>query len=222
MVEITTLSELTIDGKLALHRTASSKELFDYSTDELKTWFHGQRAACDAIMVGANTVRVDDPLLTVRHAAGKSPWRIVPSSDGLIPLESALLNDGLPTLVATSKRANPETKQALAAKPGVEVVTCGEHEVDLPSLMAILDVRGVKRLIVEGGSTLLHSLFGQDLVTRIIIKHIPIISGDPEAPTYLTLAPRPGGPLGVSRWKLDDWFVKGGIGVSIYSRAAAA
>jgi 5-amino-6-(5-phosphoribosylamino)uracil reductase/2,5-diamino-6-(ribosylamino)-4(3H)-pyrimidinone 5'-phosphate reductase len=76
----------------------------------------------------------------------------------------------------------------------------------------------VRRLIVEGGSTLLSSLFGNGLVSKIIIKHIPIISGDPDAPTYLTLAPRPGGPLGVSRWKLDDWFVKGGIGVSIYSR----
>ncbi len=66
MIEITTLSELTIDGKLALHRASSSKELFDYSTDELKAWFHGQRALSDAIMVGANTVRVDDPSLTVR------------------------------------------------------------------------------------------------------------------------------------------------------------
>ena len=66
-----------------------------------------------------------------------------------------------------SKRASPQTKQALAAKPGVEVVTCGEDEVHLPSLMAILDVRGVKSLIVEGGSTLLHSLFGQDLVSKM-------------------------------------------------------
>jgi 5-amino-6-(5-phosphoribosylamino)uracil reductase/2,5-diamino-6-(ribosylamino)-4(3H)-pyrimidinone 5'-phosphate reductase len=102
------------------------------------------------------------------------------------------------------------------------VVTCGDDEVDLPSLMAILDVRGVRSLIVEGGSTLLHSLFGQEMVSKIIIKHIPIISGDADAPTYLTLAPRPGGPLGVSRWKLDEWFVKGGIGVSIYSRADPA
>jgi riboflavin-specific deaminase-like protein len=222
MVEITTLSELTIDGKLALHRAASSKELFDYSTDELKAWFHGQRALSDAIMVGANTVRVDDPLLTVRYAAGQSPWRIVPSSDGLLPLDSALLNDGHRTLVATSRRAAPETKRALAAKPGVEVVTCGEDEVHLPSLMAVLEVRGVKSLIVEGGSTLLHSLFGENLVSRIIIKHIPIISGDPEAPTYLTLEPRRGAPLGVSRWKLDDWFIKGGIGVSVYSRSLTA
>jgi 5-amino-6-(5-phosphoribosylamino)uracil reductase/2,5-diamino-6-(ribosylamino)-4(3H)-pyrimidinone 5'-phosphate reductase len=222
MIEITTLSELTIDGKLALHRTSSSKELFDYSTDELKAWFHGQRALSDAIMVGANTVRVDDPSLTVRYVEGPSPLRVIPSSDGLLPLTSALLNDGLPTLVATSKAARPATVAALLAKPGVDVVCCGETEVDLVALMQILAERGVKRLIVEGGSTLLSSLFGHDLVSKIIIKHIPIISGDPEAPTYLTQAPRPGHSLGISRWRMAEWFVKGGIGVSIYAREAAA
>jgi riboflavin-specific deaminase-like protein len=221
MIEITTLSELTIDGKLALHRTSSSKELFDYSTDELKAWFHGQRALCDAIMVGANTVRVDDPSLTVRYVDGPSPLRVIPSSDGLLPLTSALLNDGLPTLVATARTAQAATVAALLAKPGVDVVCCGETEVDLVALMEILAARGVKRLIVEGGSTLLSSLFGRDLVSKIIIKHIPIISGDPEAPTYLTLAPRPGVSLGISRWRMDDWFVKGGIGVSIYAREAS-
>ena len=215
MVEVTTLSELTIDGKLALHRVSSSKELFDYSTDELKAWFHGQRALSDAIMVGANTVRVDDPLLTVRYAAGRSPWRNLAAAARQIPLGAAQRNDGPPPRGATANPAPAETKAALAAKPGVEVVTCGDDEVHLPSLMAILDVRGVKRLIAEGGSTLLHSLFGEELVSRIIIKHIPIISGDPDAPTYLTLTPRPGGPHGGWRWKLDEWVVKGGNGVAI-------
>ncbi len=221
MIEITTLSELTIDGKLALHRTSSSKELFDYSTGELKAWFHGQRALADAIMVGANTVRVDDPSLTVRYVEGRNPLRVIPSSDGLLPLSSALLNDGVPTLIATASGASAETVAALRAKPNVEVVLCGNGQVDLPALMELLAARGLKTLIVEGGSTLLSSLFGQGLVTRIIIKHIPIISGDPEAPTYLTLNPRPGLKLGVSRWRMDEWFVKGGIGVSIYVRESA-
>jgi 5-amino-6-(5-phosphoribosylamino)uracil reductase/2,5-diamino-6-(ribosylamino)-4(3H)-pyrimidinone 5'-phosphate reductase len=221
MIEITTLSELTIDGKLALHRTSSSKELFDYSTDELKAWFHGQRALADAIMVGANTVRVDDPSLTVRYVEGRNPLRVIPSSDGLLPLSSALLNDGVPTLVATASSASAETVAALKAKPNVEVVLCGNGQVDLPALMDLLASRGLKTLIVEGGSTLLSSLFGEGLVSRIIIKHIPIISGDPDAPTYLTLNPRPGLALGVSRWRMAEWFVKGGIGVSIYEREAA-
>ena len=221
MIEITTLSELTIDGKLALHRTSSSKELFDYSTDELKAWFHELRARCDAIMVGANTVRVDDPLLTVRYVEGRSPLRVIPSSDGLLPLTSALLNDGLPTLVAVGRTATEAVMATLAAKPGVDVVRCGDEEVDLVALMEILAERGVRSLIVEGGSTLLSSLFGRDLVSKIIIKHIPIISGDPEAPTYLTLTPKAGRNLGISRWRMDEWFVKGGIGVSVYGRAVA-
>jgi riboflavin-specific deaminase-like protein len=159
MIEITTLSELTIDGKLALHRASSSKELFDYSTSELKAWFHGQRALSDAIMVGANTVRVDDPSLTVRYVEGPSPLRVIPSSDGLLPLASALLNDGLPTLVAVARKANRAAVAALEDRPGVEVVCCGDDLVDMPALMELLAERGVRTLIAEGGSTLLSSLW---------------------------------------------------------------
>lgn len=221
MIEITTLSELTIDGKLALHRASSSKDLFDYSSDALKAWFHGQRAAVDAIMVGANTVRVDDPSLTVRHVAGRNPLRVIPSSDGRLPLTSVLLNDGLPTLVAVAGRASAATVAALEALPAVEVIRCGEDTVDLPALLDRLEARGVRSLIVEGGSTLLSSLFAQDLVSKIVIKHIPIISGDPDAPTFLTPTPWPGFEPGLSRWRMTEWFAKGGIGVSVYVREAA-
>lgn len=82
MVEITTLSEVTIDGKLSLGATASSKGLFDFYGDDLRAWFHAQRAAHDAIMVGAGTVLSDDTELTVRHAPGPNPLRIVPIVHG--------------------------------------------------------------------------------------------------------------------------------------------
>lgn len=211
MVEITTLSELTIDGKLSLGPSASSKDLFLYSTDELKAWFHGQRAASDAIMVGANTVRTDDPELTVRYVKGANPLRVIPSSDGLLPPDCTLLNDGVPTLIAVSERATPRAIADLEARDHVQVVVCGRDRVDLTALMAILEDRGIRRLIAEGGSELLSSLFEARLVSRIIIKHIPVIAGSPDAPTYLN-----GATMGLSRWRLDDWFIKGGIGVSIY------
>jgi len=217
MVEITTLSELTIDGKLSLGPQGNSKDLFRYTSDELKTWFHGQRAAADAIMVGANTVRVDDPELTVRHVEGPSPLRVIPSSDGLLPLESRLLNDAFPTLVVVSGKATAEAITALEAKPLVEVMVCGEDQIDLVALMPLLEARGVRRLIVEGGSELLSSLFAADLVSRIIIKHIPVIAGSPDAPTYLN-----GKAMPLSRWALRDWFIKGGVGVSIYGPAEDA
>ena len=54
-----------------------------------------------------------------------------------------------------------------------------------------------------------------------MIKHIPVIAGAPEAPAYL--APGAGAaPLSLARWRLIDWFVKGGVGVSVYEPAEAA
>jgi riboflavin-specific deaminase-like protein len=211
MVEITTLSELTIDGKLSLGRSASSKDLFLYSSDELKAWFHTQRAANDAIMVGANTVRTDDPELTVRHVRGRNPLRVIPSSDGRLPPDCTLLNDGVPTLIAVSARATRRAIEALRARDHVDVIICGEDQVDLAALMAVLDARGVKTMIAEGGSELLSSLFKAELVSKIIIKHIPVIAGSPDAPTYLN-----GATMALSRWRLVDLFIKGGIGVSVY------
>jgi 5-amino-6-(5-phosphoribosylamino)uracil reductase/2,5-diamino-6-(ribosylamino)-4(3H)-pyrimidinone 5'-phosphate reductase len=215
MIEITTLSELTIDGKLSLGPNTSSKDLFSFYGEELGRWFHGLRAQSDAIMVGSNTVRNDDPELTVRHVKGPNPLRIIPASEGRLPLDARLLNDGLPTLVVVSRRASPAAVAALAAKSQVEVICCGENLVCLRELVSVLRSRGIRSLIVEGGSRLLHSLFQAELVSRVIIKHIPIIAGSIEAPSYL----RPSSeamPLPLSRWRVAEWFVKGGVGVSIY------
>lgn len=221
MPQVTTLSELTIDGKLSLGHGCSSKALFAFYEDELRVWFHQQRARHDAIMVGAGTVRCDDPELTVRYAPGPDPLRIVPSSDGRLPLDSRLLNDGRPTLVAVSSRAADEAVAALAAKPGVEVVRCGPDRVDLVGLMRLLDARGVGTLLAEGGSQLLRSLFADGLVSRIIIKHIPVVSGAAEAPSYLG-GPGSGPSLPLSRWRLTELFQKSGVAVSIYQPRATA
>lgn len=214
MLEITTLSELTIDGKLSLAPGRSSKDLFDFYGEDLRAWFHGERAKHGAIMVGAGTVRTDDPELTVRYAPGPSPLRVVPASEGRLPPDARVLNDGRPTLVAVSNRAPEEAVKALVAKPGVEVVRCGEDRVDLVALTGLLHARGIGSLMAEGGSRLLHGLFQAGLVSKIVIKHIPVISGAPGAPTFLSSDAESLLPL--SRWRLDDWFVKSGVGVSVY------
>ena len=221
MVQITTLSELTIDGKMALGPGASSKDLFGFYGDDLRAWFHGQRAAHDAIMVGAGTVRSDDPELTVRHAKGANPLRVIPCSLGDLPPDRKLLNDGVPTLIAVSAKASLATIAALRARAHIEVVVLGEDQVDLEALMAALDARGVRTLIVEGGSRLLHALHALGLVSRIIIKQIPVIAGAEDAPTYLR-ADKGRSALSLSRWRLDDLFALGGVAISIYSPLQAA
>jgi riboflavin-specific deaminase-like protein len=215
MVEITTLSELTIDGKLSLGPNASSTGLFNFYGDELRSWFHKQRAAHDAIMVGAGTVVNDNPQLTVRHAPGQNPLRIIPSTLAKLPLEARLLNDGFPTLVVACHRASEVDVAALRAKVNVEVLMCGDDAVDLPALMEALDQRGIKSLVVEGGSRLIHSLHRANLVDRIIIKHIPVITGSIEAPIYM----RPhvyDDAVDLSRWRLVDCFSKSGVAVTMY------
>ncbi|CAN5206435.1 2,5-diamino-6-(ribosylamino)-4(3H)-pyrimidinone 5'-phosphate reductase [soil metagenome] len=221
MVQITTLSELTIDGKLSLGPGASSKDLFGFYGDDLRTWFHAQRAAHDAIMVGAGTVRSDDPELTVRHAKGSNPLRVIPCSLGDLPPSCGLLNDGVPTLIAVSAKASPGSISDLRARAHIEVVVCGDDQVDLEALMAVLDARGVRTLMVEGGSRLLHALHALGLVSRIIIKQIPVIAGAEDAPPYLR-ADKAGPPLSLSRWRLDELFALSGVAISIYSPFQAA
>lgn len=215
--KITTMSELTIDGKLALAPGASSKALFGFYGDELKQWFHRQRAEHDAIMVGAGTVRADDPELTVRHVEGRNPLRVVPTNSPDLPPESHILSDGLPTLLAVPASSLDAVTRAFGNRRGVEIVQCGEEQVDLIALMAELDRRGIASLMAEGGSRLLHSLFALDLVSRIVIKHIPIIAGNADAPGYLR-TPGSSDPLRLSRWRIEDWRIIGGVGISTYAK----
>ena len=209
-MHITTFSEVTIDGKLSLGSGRSSKELFSFYGPDLARWFHAQRAAHDAIMVGAGTVRADDPELTVRHVAGRNPLRVVPLGREALDPHSTILTAGLPTLLAL-----PAEHAGVYQGASVETIICGVAQVDLGALVQWLADLGISTLMVEGGSRLLHSFFAQDLVDRIVIKHIPILSGDPSAPNYLD-----GTVMALSAWDVESWERIGGIGVATYSRRA--
>ncbi len=60
------MSEITADGKLTLKKGASSKILMKYMSHETEILLHSTRAEYDAIMVGANTIRIDNSFLTVQ------------------------------------------------------------------------------------------------------------------------------------------------------------
>lgn len=171
---------------------------------------HAQRAAHDAIMVGAGTVRADDPELTVRHVAGPNPLRVVPLGREMLDSQSTILTDGLPTLLV-----RPAAHVGAYQGDSIEIMACGSAQVDLGALVQRLADRGISSLMVEGGSRLLHSFFAEDLVDRIVIKHIPILSGDPSAPSYLD-----GAAMGRSAWNVESLELIGGIGVATYSRKA--
>ncbi len=177
------VSEVTIDGKLTLARGVSSKEIMKLMDQEANKYLHQIRAECDGIMVGANTVRIDNPNLTVRYVEGENPVRIIPSSTGDIPLDSNVLKTSVaPTIIAVSERAPKERVEELKAR-GVKVLTVGKEKVDFLQLLKELYSLGIKKLMVEGGSRVNWELLKEDLVDEIRLIHLPVVVGGDDVPS---------------------------------------
>ena len=179
------MSEITADGKLTLKKGASSKILMKYMAHETEILLHETRAAYDAIMVGANTIRIDNSFLTVRLVPGKSPLRVIPCSMADIPLDANILGPDAKTLIAVCDQA-PEDRVAALRSKGVTVVVAGKDHVELPLLMQILhDKFGIKKLMIEGGPTLNWHMLHDKLVDEIRLIHLPFIVGGSDTPSLV-------------------------------------
>jgi 2,5-diamino-6-(ribosylamino)-4(3H)-pyrimidinone 5'-phosphate reductase len=97
---------MTLDGKIA-SKTGDSK----LSSKKDKIRIHRLRSKVDAILVGSNTVKRDDPLLTTRHTQGKNPIRIILDSKANINNKSQIIKTSrqIPTIIAVSKNASKKT-----------------------------------------------------------------------------------------------------------------
>lgn len=179
------MSEITADGKLTLKKGTSSKILMKYMSHETELLLHRTRAECDAIMVGSNTIKIDNSFLTVRYVPGKSPLRVIPSSSADIPLDANVLGSDAPTLIAVSENA-PESRVDALRQKGVHVAVAGKERVDLPLLMNILyrDF-GIRRMMVEGGPTLNWHMLHYRLVDQIRLIHLPFIVGGADTPSLV-------------------------------------
>jgi 5-amino-6-(5-phosphoribosylamino)uracil reductase len=177
------VSEVTVDGKLTLSKGVSSKEIMKFMDEEANRYLHETRAKVDGIMVGAETIRTDNPYLTVRYVSGKNPTRIIPTSTADIPLDANILKKDSPTIIVTTEKAPEERVKALSEK--VEVIIAGKEEVDLIKMMDMFYNRGIRNLMVEGGSTLNWNLIKNGLVDEIRIIHMPFIVGGTDTPTLV-------------------------------------
>jgi 2,5-diamino-6-(ribosylamino)-4(3H)-pyrimidinone 5'-phosphate reductase len=179
------MSEITADGKLTLKKGTSSKILMKYMDPATEILLHTTRAEYDAIMVGSNTLRIDNSFLTVRHVKGKSPIRVIPSSRADIPLEANVLSADAPTIIAVSEKAPGERIEAIRKK-GAVVVVAGKDHVDLPELMRTLVTEfGVQKLMIEGGPTLNWHMLHHRLVDEIRLIHLPFIVGGSDTPSLV-------------------------------------
>jgi len=165
----------TIDGKIA-SRTGFSKLS---CLQDLKR-LHMLRADVDAVLVGANTIINDNPLLTVRLVEGKNPIRII--IDGLlkIPLNANVITDkSAKTIIVTSNKA-PKEKINRICGMGVEVLVMGEN-INIKNLMENLYEDGVRKILLEGGGVLNWYMLYNKLVDELHITITPYILGGDNA-----------------------------------------
>ena len=169
---------MTLDGKIAT-REGDSRISCPEDLDRL----HRLRARVDAILVGAGTVLSDDPSLTVRRARGRNPLRVVVDGRARIPLTARVLDGSSKTLVAVSRRAPRRKVEELRKR--AEVLEMGGEEVDLPRLLEELGRRGVRRVLLEGGSTLNWHMLSLGLVDEVRVAISPRIVGGEGAKTLV-------------------------------------
>jgi len=177
-------SEVTVDGKLTLYRGASSKELMTLMDMEAYKYLHQIRAKVDAIMVGCETVRTDNPSLTVRYVEGKNPIRVIPCGSGNIPLDANIFSKDAQTWILTTPKMPEGVKKAIEEK-GHKVFVFPKERLDFRELWEFLYKQGIKNILVEGGSTVNWQLVKNNLVDEIRLIHLPVVVGGEDIPTLV-------------------------------------
>lgn len=176
---VTLNAAMTADGKIS-SRAGDSQ----ISCEEDLIRLHELRAKVDAVMVGIGTVLADDPYLTVRRVEGRNPTRIVVDSRARIPSEAKVLNEDAPTIVGVADRAEEREMERLRSL-GAKIIVAGDESVNLVRLLEQLYERKIKRLLLEGGSTLNWSMLRQGLVDELIVAVAPRIVGGEGAKTLV-------------------------------------
>lgn len=151
------------------------------------------RAACDAIMVGAGTVRRDNPRLLVRSRARRearvarglppSPVKVTVTARGALDPGASFFTTGdVEKLVYCGGPGSAATRERLR---GVATVVEAGDPPDLRRILADLHDRGVRRLMVEGGETIHTQFLGAGLVDELHLVVAPFFVGEARAPRLI-------------------------------------
>jgi len=167
---------VSIDGKIA---TYSGESNLSSKMDLIR--LHRLRRDMDAILVGKNTINVDDPLLTVRHVKGKNPIRIILDSSGTISTNSKIVKTAnkSSTILVVTERATRITSKL--DKKRVEIIRCGRNKINLKKLLNILQKRGISKILLEGGGITNWYFLKEKLVDELILTVTPYILGGKDA-----------------------------------------
>lgn len=169
----------SLDGKIAT-RAGDSKWI---TSDKSRAFAHRIRQNYDAVMVGVNTILRDNPGLNA-WALKKNLIKIIVDSHLSVPEDAAIFSANAVVIIVTlAARAGQETenRKTLSLKARILEVKEKAGEVNLKDMMKKLAQMGITNILVEGGGTLIGSLFDEGLVDRILFFISPKIIGGKEA-----------------------------------------
>jgi diaminohydroxyphosphoribosylaminopyrimidine deaminase / 5-amino-6-(5-phosphoribosylamino)uracil reductase len=143
---------MSLDGRL----TRSPGESRWITNSNARRDAHRLRARVDAVLVGAETVRTDNPRLTVRGVSGAhQPWRVVLTRSAQLPLHAHVLSDRFAARTLIYKRKS------------------------LPTVLKELGARSITSVLIEGGGEVLGEALDKRLIDKFQIYLGPIITGGP-------------------------------------------
>ncbi len=176
----------SLDGCVA---TAAGDSYFVTGPQSL-VHLHRLRALCDAVLVGAGTVAIDNPQLTTRHVPGPHPVRVVLDPAARLDGSARVLRDAAASTLwlcdhrhagaAQARLAAGSTAEVLAVEGLLDAADPAAHPArgpDLTAAFAALSRRGLRVLLVEGGGVTVSRCLAAGVLDRLHLVVAPVIIG---------------------------------------------
>jgi diaminohydroxyphosphoribosylaminopyrimidine deaminase / 5-amino-6-(5-phosphoribosylamino)uracil reductase len=160
----------SLDGRIA---TASGASQWITGREDI-VHTHRLRALFDAVVIGAGTVRADDPQLTTREVEGPSPVRVVLDTDRRLDARYRVFREGPETLVLSAPDAPGEDRVGKA--PVLRLPRAGKG-LAIAAVLATLAQRGLRRVLVEGGGITVSRFLAAGALDRLHVTIAPLLIG---------------------------------------------
>ena len=167
---------------------------------------HYLRSKVDAVLVGSQTARIDNPELTVRAVKGHNPIRVVLDTNRTLPLDLKLYSDNISETIVMCSKDRFERNKTLNCK----FIPVSEKNgfLDVKDVLEKLANEGITSVLVETGPKLISSFDNENLIDELYIytAHDKLIESDFKA------------PINVTDWKLKNSKILGSDELQVFER----